>query len=66
MAKSLSETAKQKKIQYFLISFVDLFGVLRVNLTLSFMGKNTSPRYLAMKHHEHPNLPAPTAQPTTL
>ncbi len=66
MAINLATIAKQKKIQYFLISFVDLFGVLRVNLTLSFMGKNTFPRCLAMKHHEHPNLPAPTAQPTTL
>ena len=29
MAKNLSKIAKQKKIKYFLISFVDLFGVLR-------------------------------------
>ena len=29
MAKDLSKIAKQKKIKYFLISFVDLFGVLR-------------------------------------
>ncbi len=29
MAKDLSKIAKEKKIKYFLISFVDLFGVLR-------------------------------------
>jgi len=32
MAKNLSKIAKQKKIKYFLISFVDLFGVLRSKL----------------------------------
>jgi len=32
MAKNLFEIAKQKKIKYFLISFVDLFGVLRSKL----------------------------------
>ncbi len=32
MAKNLFKTAKQKKIKYFLISFVDLFGVLRSKL----------------------------------
>ena len=32
MAKNLSEIAKTKKIKYFLISFVDLFGVLRSKL----------------------------------
>jgi glutamate---methylamine ligase len=32
MAKELSQIAKQKKIKYFLISFVDLFGVLRAKL----------------------------------
>ena len=32
MAKDLAKTAKQKKIKYFLISFVDLFGVLRSKL----------------------------------
>ena len=32
MAKDLSRLAKQKKIKYFLISFVDLFGVLRSKL----------------------------------
>jgi len=32
MAKNLSSIAKQKKIKYFLISFVDLFGVLRSKL----------------------------------
>jgi len=32
MAKDLSKIAKQKKIKYFLISFVDLFGVLRAKL----------------------------------
>ena len=32
MAKNLAEIAKQKKIKYFLISFVDLFGVLRSKL----------------------------------
>ena len=32
MAKNLSQIAKQKKIKYFLISFVDLFGVLRSKL----------------------------------
>ena len=32
MAKNLAEIAKKKKIKYFLISFVDLFGVLRSKL----------------------------------
>ena len=32
MAKDLSKIAKQKRIKYFLISFVDLFGVLRSKL----------------------------------
>ena len=32
MAKDLAKTAKQRKIKYFLISFVDLFGVLRSKL----------------------------------
>ena len=32
MSKHLSKIAKQKKIKYFLISFVDLFGVLRSKL----------------------------------
>ena len=32
MAKDLFKIAKQKKIKYFLISFVDLFGVLRAKL----------------------------------
>ena len=32
MAKNLSKIAKTKKIKYFLISFVDLFGVLRSKL----------------------------------
>ena len=32
MAKNLSQIAKIKKIKYFLISFVDLFGVLRSKL----------------------------------
>jgi glutamine synthetase len=32
MAKDLSKIAQQKKIKYFLISFVDLFGVLRSKL----------------------------------
>ena len=32
MAKELSQIAKQKRIKYFLISFVDLFGVLRAKL----------------------------------
>jgi len=32
MSKSLSKIAKTKKIKYFLISFVDLFGVLRSKL----------------------------------
>ena len=32
MPKNLSKIAKQKKIKYFLISFVDLFGVLRSKL----------------------------------
>ena len=35
MAKDLSKLAKQKKIKYFLISFVDLFGVLRSKLVPS-------------------------------
>ncbi|NQV47302.1 MAG: type III glutamate--ammonia ligase [Rhodospirillaceae bacterium] len=32
MAKNLAEIAKKRKIKYFLISFVDLFGVLRAKL----------------------------------
>ena len=32
MAKNLYKIAKSKKINYFLISFVDLFGVLRSKL----------------------------------
>ena len=32
MTKNLSKLAKEKKIKYFLISFVDLFGVLRSKL----------------------------------
>jgi len=32
MPKNLSQIAKQKKIKYFLISFLDLFGVLRSKL----------------------------------
>ncbi len=32
MAKDLARLAKEKKIKYFLISFVDLFGVLRAKL----------------------------------
>ena len=32
MSKNLSKIAKSKKIKYFLISFVDLFGVLRSKL----------------------------------
>ena len=44
MRKDLSKLAKQKKIKYFLISFVDLFGVLRSKLVptqaISEMQKN--------------------------
>jgi glutamine synthetase len=44
MPKDLSKLAKQKKIKYFLISFVDLFGVLRSKLVptqaISEMQKN--------------------------
>ena len=44
MAKDLSIIAKQKRIKYFLISFVDLFGVLRSKLVptraISEMQKN--------------------------
>ena len=44
MLKNLSKIAKQKKIKYFLISFVDLFGVLRSKLVptqaISEMQKN--------------------------
>ena len=32
MTKNLASIAKQKKIKYFLISFVDFFGVLRSKL----------------------------------
>ena len=32
MATDLAKIAKTKKIEYFLISFVDLFGVLRAKL----------------------------------
>ena len=44
MSKNLSQIAKSKKIKYFLISFVDLFGVLRSKLVparaISDMQKN--------------------------
>ena len=44
MPKNLAQIAKQKKIKYFLISFVDLFGVLRSKLVpaqaISEMQKN--------------------------
>ena len=44
MSKNLSSIAKSKKIKYFLISFVDLFGVLRSKLVpaqaISEMQKN--------------------------
>ena len=44
MSKNLSKIAKSKKIKYFLISFVDLFGVLRSKLVpaqaISEMQKN--------------------------
>ena len=44
MSKNLSKIAKQKKIKYFLISFVDLFGILRSKLVptqaISEMQKN--------------------------
>ena len=44
MRKDLSKLAKQKKIKYFLISFVDLFGILRSKLVparaISEMQKN--------------------------
>ena len=44
MSKNLFKIAKQKKIKYFLISFVDLFGVLRSKLVptqaISEMQKN--------------------------
>ena len=44
MSKNLSKVAKQKKIKYFLISFVDFFGVLRSKLvpaqTINDMQKN--------------------------
>jgi glutamine synthetase len=32
MSINLSKIASQKKIKYFLVSFVDLFGVLRAKL----------------------------------
>ena len=32
MVKSLEKIAKQKKIRYFLVTFVDLFGVQRAKL----------------------------------
>jgi len=32
MATDLAKIAKEKKIQYFLISFVDMLGVLRAKL----------------------------------
>ena len=32
MSKSLAAVAKERKLKYFLISFVDLFGVLRAKL----------------------------------
>ena len=35
MAKDLSKIAKQEKIKYFLISFVDLFGVLKIKISSS-------------------------------
>ena len=33
MSKNLSKIAKAKKIKYFLISFVDLFGVLEIKIS---------------------------------
>ena len=32
MAKDLAKIAKERKLEYFLISFVDYFGVLRAKL----------------------------------
>ena len=42
MSKNLFKIAKEKKIKYFLISFVDLFGVLRSKLvpTRALVGTN--------------------------
>ena len=40
MAKNLFKISKQKKIKYFLISFVDLFGVLRSKLVPAHAIKN--------------------------
>ena len=32
MAKDLAQVAKEKGIKYFLISYVDLFGIMRAKL----------------------------------
>ena len=37
MAINLVKVAKQKKIKYFLISYVDFFGVLRSKLVLIYL-----------------------------
>ncbi len=40
MSKNLFKIAKEKKIKYFLISFVDLFGILRSKLVPAHAIKN--------------------------
>ena len=45
MAKDLSKVAKEKKIKYFLISFVDLFGVLRSKLVPTQAIKNMQKKW---------------------
>ena len=45
MAKDLSKIAKQKKIIYFLISFVDLFGVLRSKLVKKKGANKLAPKF---------------------
>jgi len=46
MSKNLSKIAKQRKIKYFLISFVDLFGILRSKLVPTEAIKEMQNRYI--------------------
>ena len=45
MSQDLSKIAKQKNIKYFLISYVDFFGVLRSKLVPSQVIKDMQKEY---------------------
>ena len=45
MSKNLSKVANEKKIKYFLISFVDLFGVLRSKLVPAQSNKRNAKKW---------------------